>query len=263
MFLVGTKLILCVVLAAGCAKANTASPDDSGGGNGGDASCGEQCDADMDHVVDLVDMCPNTPLGAVVNQVGCSDAQVNPTLQPFPAFGLTWVPSGDIGKAGGLTWMYTGIMRKDLFHITWIVCDDPGTPCGVSLDGPIDSPAENWTFSPTDSDFPNGKAVFTNTTRIRLFDTTTPILDGRLTITAFDPLDVPIAFAPVATLGVTPRLGTHGIEIIGTSFKILAIIEVKDATSAWTPYIDYYNAAPTPTAGGDTFVSFGGSFYGE
>lgn len=249
------------LLATGCAKANEASPD--GGGPTGDASCGELCDADNDHVVDLADQCPNTPAGAVVNQVGCADSQVSPMLQPFPPFGLTWVPTGELGKAGGLTWTYTGIQRKDLFHITWILCDDPATPCGLSLDGAIDSPAESWTFSAADSDFPNGKVVFTNTTRIRLQDTTTPILSGRLTIMATDALDVPIAFAPVATLGVTPRLGTHGIEIVGASFKIVALAEVKDATSAWTPYIEYYNAAPTPTAGGETASSYGGSFYAE
>lgn len=261
--MVGKPTFVLIALAlVGCAKANEAGPD-GGGPEKGDASCGELCDADSDHVVDLMDMCPNTPAGAVVNQVGCADSQVTPTLQPFPPFGLTWVPSGDLGKAGGLTWTYTGIQRKDLFHITWIVCDDPTTPCGVSLDGPIDSPAENWAFSAADSDFPNGKLVFTNTTRIRLMDTTTPLLGGRLTVNVVDALDVPLAVAAVTTLGVTPRLGTHGVEIIGTSFKVHVIAEVKDATSAWTPYIDYYNAAPTPMVGGEAVTSFGGSFYAE
>lgn len=252
--------MILFVLADGCAKASEGSPD---GGPGADASCGELCDADNDHVVDLADKCPNTPAGAVVNQVGCADSQVSPTLQPFPPFGLTWVPSGDLGKAGGLTWTYTGIQRKDLFHISWVVCDDPATPCGLSLDGAVDSPAENWTYSAADSDFPNGKLVFTNTTRIRLQDLSTPLLEGRLTLTAVDALDVPIKIAPVAMLGVTPRLATHGVEITGTAFKVTAIAEVKDATSAFTPYIDYYNAAPTPMAGGETASSYGGSFYAE
>ena len=62
----------------------------------------------------------------------------------FPPFGLTWTPSGELGRAGGLTWTYTGIQRGDLFHIWWVVCDDPGMPCGLSLDGPI----ADWTPHP-------------------------------------------------------------------------------------------------------------------
>ncbi|MEO7092516.1 MAG: hypothetical protein ABI175_04645 [Polyangiales bacterium] len=228
-----------------------------------DASCGTTCDDDKDGVVDGSDSCPKTPSGTVVNHLGCSDAQSMWKLEPFPPFGLTWVPTGDLGKAGGLTWTYTGIERKDLFHIVWLVCDDPATPCGVSLDGAIDIPAENWAFSVADSDLVNGKLVFTNTTRILLADTTTPALDGRVTLTIVDGLDAPLRFADVPTLGMTARLGTHGAEITGTGFKVVALAEVKDATSAWTPYLDYYNAAPTPTTGGDARVSFGGSFYSK
>ena len=49
----------------------------------------------------------------------------------------TWTSTGELGRVGGLTWTYTGIDRGDLFHIYWIVCDDPAEPCGLSLDGPI------------------------------------------------------------------------------------------------------------------------------
>jgi hypothetical protein len=37
---------------------------------------------------------------------------------------------------------------------------------------------------------------------------------------------------------------------------------VQDTTTTtWTPYLDYYDAAPTPVAGMGTTTSFGGSFY--
>lgn len=256
-----------ILIVAGCAKGTAGAPD--GGGHGGgsgptaDASCGQLCDHDHDGVVDGSDQCPDTPANAKVNLVGCADSQLTPTLEPtFPPYGLTWTPSGDLGKAAGLTWTYTGIDRKDLFHIYWLVCDDPATPCGLSLDGPIDVQTESWQLSAFDSDLTGGKLVFTNATHILLADGTTPALTGRLTVTITDASNAPIRFAPVASLGLTARMAQYAAEITGTGFKVVALAEVQDtSTATWTPYIDYYNAAPTPTAGGDTHTSFGGSFY--
>ena len=34
-------------------------------------------------------------------------------------------------------------------------------------------------------------------------------------------------------------------------------------SSTWTPYLDYYDAAPTPVVGGGVTTSFGGSFYAK
>jgi hypothetical protein len=254
---------LLVVLAA-CAKAATGTADPDGGSGSADASCGTQCDRDHDGVVDGDDQCADTPAGETVNDVGCADSQLTATLVPFPPFNLMWTPSGELGRAAGLTWTYVGIERKDLFHIYWIVCDDPATRCGLSLDGPIDMAGEYWQLAATGSDLPNGKLVFTNTTRIALADGSTPTLDGRLTITIVDATDVAIAFATVTALGVTPLSGGYGAEIKGTSFKVVALAEVKPTTSStWTPYLDYYDAAPTPTTGGGVTTSFGGSFYAK
>jgi len=238
-------------IACGCAKAN------SGGMASADASCGNLCDQDGDGVVDGSDQCPNTPPGEPVDHKGCADSQLTPALEPmFPPYALTWTNNGDLGRAGGLTWMYTGIQRGDLFHIYWIVCDDPMTPCGLSLDGPLDAPAEYWAFS----SMTGGMIVYTNMTHIALADGTMPALAGRLTITITD-ANTPMAFANVGTMGVPARLGTQGAEIPGTSFTVTALAEVQDSTGMWTPYLDYYDAAPTAMAGGATAVSFGGSFY--
>jgi hypothetical protein len=163
-----------------------------------------------------------------------------------------------------LTWTYTGIQRKGLFHIWWVVCDDPATPCGLSLDGPIDAPAEKWQPSLPDSSLAAGKLVFTNTTHISIADAGTPAVTGRLTVTIVDESNAPIPFADVATLGVTnARDGKYGAEIKGTGFKVQAIVEVLDG-STWKPYMDYYDAAATQNtgdAGGNAVISFGASFY--
>jgi hypothetical protein len=248
----------------GCAQANPGTPDAGGGSAHPDAGCGDTCDADNDGVVDGSDQCPNTSSIEIVNSVGCADSQLTATLQPFPPFNLTWTPTGDLGRAEGLTWTYVGIERKDLFHITWIICDDPATPCGLSLDGPIDNIDEHWTFSAADSDLPGGKIVFTNTTHILLDDTSTPQLAGRLTVTITDD-NGPVAGADVGTLHVTPRDGSHGAEIKHTGFVVVAKAELQaTGTSTWIPYLDYYDSAPTPTTGmGGVVTSFGGSFYAK
>jgi hypothetical protein len=248
-------LVLANVVAAGCAKGGGASPDAV-------PSCGDACDTDGDGVIDATDECPDTRPGEVVNQAGCDDSQVSPTLEPmFPPFGLTWTPTGDLGRAGGLTWTYVGIDRGDLFHIYWVICDDPAQPCGVSLDGPLD-PGESWQLSAALSNPTGGQLVFTNATNIVLADTTTVPLSGRLTVTIVDGAAAALPFHPVGILGVPARSATHGAEIPGTAFTVTALVEVQDQTAVWTPYLDYYDAAPTADPGG-TAVSFGGSFYSE
>ena len=216
----------------------------------------------MDGVKDGADQCPNTPLGQVVNKVGCSDSQLMPVLvADFPPFGLTWTHTGDLGRAGGLTWTYTGIVRGDLFHIYWIVCDDPSTPCGVSLDGALDA-AAGWTFSAASSNLPAGTLVYTNTTHITHADGTVVPLTGRLTMKLVDNQNAALPFTDVGTLGVHARSGTHGAEIPGTAYSVNAIAEVQEAGSAtWSPYLDYYDAAPTSMTGSGTTVSYGASFY--
>jgi len=182
----------------------------------------------------------------------------------FPPYGLTWTPTGDLGRAGGLTWTYTGIQRGSLMHIDWIVCDDPTMPCGVSLDGPITMTTE-WTLDTTDSNLPGGKLVYTNTTAIDTDDAGTIPLSGRLTVTIAGPGNTILPFTTVAALGVTALDGKYGAEILGTGFIVTALIEVEDTiTSTWTPYLDYYdNAHTTPPDAGNAYVSFGGSFYDD
>lgn len=262
-----------IVLAVGCAKGKVADNSDAAPGGAdsaisADASCGQTCDTDGDHVPDPKDKCPNTPLGEPVNLDGCSDSQLMATLNPnFPPYGLTWSPSGDPGRAGGLTWAYSAINRGDLFHIYWLVCDDPTTPCGLSLAGPIDDPAK-WALSIPDTDLPNGKLVFKNTTHIALADGSNPALDGRLTVQIFDESAAETAapFSNVAVLNITARTAQYGAEITGTAFKVTVLAEVQDPSSGtWTPALDYYDAAPTPDtgtdAGGPVYQSFDGEFY--
>ena len=277
-----TGAAIALLVAASCATAQTTDTTTPGSDAGtskdgsitsdGGTGCDGPCDKDGDGVPDGTDKCPGTPPKEPVNKVGCGDSQLSPKLEPtFPPFGLTWPPTGDPANAVVLSWPYTGLNRGDLFHIYWVVCDDPKTPCGISLDGPIDVPGEKWVYSAPDSDLTNGKLVFTNTTGILLASSTTTPLTGRLTVTIKDPNDAAIPFADVTTLGVTALDGKYGAEIKGTGYKVTVLGEVKEGSSStWTPYKDYFDAAPTPDksdagvdAGGSLYSSFGASFYSE
>jgi len=252
----------CAALV-GCASAKDGGSDAGGSLDASmpDTGCGTQCDQDFDGVIDSLDQCANSSPLVIVNMVGCAESQLPWTLQSFPPFNLTWTPTGDPGRAGGLTWTYVGIEHGNLFHIDWIICDDPA-PCGVSLDGPVEA-AEAWQFDATNSDLPGGKVVFTNTTHIALEDATMPQRTGRLTVTIVDAANAPVPCASVGTLTVSARQGTYGAEILGTAFTVKTAIEIQDPATTWTPYLDYYDAAPTATSGLGTAVSFGGSFYAK
>ncbi|HTJ42595.1 MAG TPA: hypothetical protein VL463_10905 [Kofleriaceae bacterium] len=243
------------VVAAGCSSGHSSTQPD------GPVTSGS--DADGDGVPDGMDKCADTPAGQPVNMMGCADGQLKPMREKnFPPYGLTFTETGDAGRVGGLTWAYTNINRADLFHIWWIPCDDLDTPCGLSLAGPINSPSETWIVSASQSDFPGGKFIFTDTTKIALADGTSASLPGRLTLTIVDANSAPIPISPVATLGVTTRLGSYGVEILGTAYTVQMLIEVQDpSTQTWTPYLDYYDAQPKPDPAAGTAVSFDASFY--
>ena len=183
----------------------------------------------------------------------------------FPPYGLVFTMTGDMGRAGGLTWSYTGINRGSLTHIWWILCDDPLNPCGLSMAGPIDRPSEDWLFDASRSDLPNGKIAFTDTTRLALDGGSFEALPGRLTITIADASNAAVPFASVASLGGFARAGQYGAEIPGTAFTLQLLGEVQDPTSmTWTPYLDYYDSQPTPSTGGPYLtVDLDGFFYDE
>ena len=115
---------------------------------------------------------------------------------------------------------------------------------------------------------PDVDVTLRRTARARRFSLRVGSADGRVTLTITDASGTPLVWKTVAALGIQPatppRSGTHGAEITGTGFTVSALAEVQDPTTLmWHPYLDYYDAAPTPETGGMTAVSFGGSFYSE
>ena len=118
--------------------------------------------------------------------------------------------------------------------------------------------ASRWGFG-----LAGGVLVFTNTTQIILFDASVVPLTGRMSLTIVGEGGVPLAFEEVGAAGVPARDGLYAAEVPGTTFTVTTRIEVQDSGMVLTPYLDYYDAAPTPDPGTGTSVSFGGSFYDE
>jgi hypothetical protein len=237
------------------------------GGAGGAGGMGGAPDSDGDGVPDVLDLCPNTPPMTVVNSRGCSESQAvaKVNADTFPPYGSMFTQTGDPGRAGGVTYAYTGInFASDggLFDIYWVLNDDSAFgPYGISLDGPV-MMAETWTLSGSDSMLPNGVAVFTGNTHIHLFDGSLPPLMSRLTVTATSGSN-PLAWQTTANLGIMADLGTMVVQVpkgMASALTINAKAEVFDGTN-WVPYLDYYDAAKTPPEAKEAYISYGGSFY--
>jgi hypothetical protein len=264
----------CSAIGGGGTSTGTAGSMGGGGmgGSGGSAGGaggmgGGAPDADGDGVPDVLDLCPGTPPMTVVNSRGCSESQAvaKVNADAFPPYGAMFTQSGDPGRAGGVTYAYTGInFASDggLFDIYWVLNDDSAFgPYGISLDGPV-MMDETWSLSMVDSMLANGLAVFSGNTHIHLFDGTLPPLMSRLTVTATSGSN-PLAWQTTAALGVMPDLGTMAVQVpkgSATALTISAKAEVFDGTN-WIPYLDYYDAAKTPPEAKEAFISYGGSFY--
>lgn len=258
------KHLSCTLLVLATTAAGCASGGSSGDDVDVDAGCVTDCDADGDGVA-AGDACPDTPPGEPVNSVGCADSEVEPVLQPeWPPFGLAWTQEGDFGRVGGMTWSYQGIERDDLFAIYWVVCDET-SPCGISLNGPVDAPGESWVYSAAESDLPAGRAVFTNLSAIETVENGAYAVDGRMTMTLVDGDDAPLPFSTVHDLDLPARVGFVAAAIPGTAFKVHAIAEVTDGAAPYTPYLDFYDAATVSPDGavGGAQASLFGSFYAE
>jgi len=98
-------------------------------------------------------------------------------------------------------------------------------------------------------------------------DGSTPQLATQLTMNIAGPNNTPMYFTDVGTFHIKARDGIYAAEITGTGFEITALLDVQDpASQAWTPYLDFFDAqqkpaGPGPDAGGDAYISFGGTFY--
>src|SRR5439155_23418557 len=134
-------------------------------------------------------------LCAIAIVLGGSVGQASPPppigpVQPgtAPLGGVSFLPAGDIGRPGGLTYTYSGLtpaLVAQFGSLEW----GPADPNGVQLamDGAINSPGETLTFNAGLSNLANGSAVWTGTAvyPIAVAPFSIPLLT-RFTMTAHD-----------------------------------------------------------------------------
>src|SRR5690348_13026267 len=199
--------------------------------------------------------------GAVM--VGQSAALASPTpigpVQPgvAPLSGVTFPSTGDIGRAGGLTYTFSGVtgLMSQFQTLEW----GPADPNSVqlSMDGPITGPSNTLTFDPNDSNLAAGKAVWLGSAVYPIAQPpgTIPLLT-RFTMTAKDTNNVPIT-----GFNATSGYGDGATVPVSGDFSANLLFEVSDNNgTSWTPAKDYFDAHQNVPSN-EMFSSFTGAFF--
>src|SRR4051794_18375412 len=108
-------------------------------------------------------------LGVVVGLTQSVAAAATTPIGPVqpgaaPLAGVTFTSAGDIGRAGGLTYTFSGVtggLLGQFQSLEWGPAD--ANAVQLSMDGLIDAPGETLTFAPGASDLANGRAIWTGT----------------------------------------------------------------------------------------------------
>lgn len=187
-------------------------------------------------------------LGCAVVGLGRSAALAAPTpngpVQPgaAPFTGVTYTASGDIGKAGGLTWTFSGLTGQlaQFQSLEWGPTDPSAVQLAMNGDNTFSTAGQTLAFDAGASDLANGKAVWSGSTPYPIAQPAETLsLLTRFTMTATDASSAPItgfkatgsSYGDGATVPVTGDFSAH------------LLFEVSDDNGAtWTPATDYFNA---------------------
>jgi hypothetical protein len=157
---------------------------------------------------------------------------VQPGTAPFT--GVTYTAAGDIGKAGGLTWAFSGLTGQlaQFQSVEW----GPTDPNAVQLamDGAINDPGETLTLSSVSGN----TAVWTGTAQYPIQQPLETLsLLTRFTMTAGAALKATSGYGDGATVPVT---GDFSVNLL---FEVSA-----DNGATWTPATDYFNSQQNVSA---------------
>jgi uncharacterized repeat protein (TIGR01451 family) len=186
-----------------------------------------------------------------------ADTTVGPVF-PAPGSG-TWTSTGtatggEIGKAGGITWSYTGVDTTQFDQMVWGL-GYPTFPSTFSFG--LDT--ASLAFDPTTSNLSGGVLNFAGTAEFPNLDGTTPSYPIRLTVTTETGPSAFVSPADLTGLTVDPSAG--GVLPVTGDFSVNLIIQVStDGGNTWTPANDYFNNTPH-TAGATTSSSVYGDFW--
>jgi uncharacterized repeat protein (TIGR01451 family) len=178
---------------------------------------------------------------------------VQPGTSPFA--GVTFTTTGDIGKAGGLTYSFTGLTGNlgQFSDVEWGPADTSAIQLALNGDQTFGTPGQTLAFSGITGD----TATWTGSTPYPLAQ---PPSDNtvltRFIMTASTPLMATSGYGGGATLKVT---GDFSVNLL---FEVSA-----DGGATWTPATDYFNSQqnvtypPPPAPQGEQSSFLGGFFY--
>jgi uncharacterized repeat protein (TIGR01451 family) len=198
---------------------------------------------------------------AAVMMASAAPAAADSTIGPvFPAPGSgTWTSTGtptggEIGKAGGITWSYTGVDPTQFDQMVWGL-GYPTFPATFSFG----LNTATFTFDAANSNLSGGVLDFSGSAQFPNLDGSTPSYPVRLQVTT---LTGPSAFEDPASLtGLTVDPSAGGVLPVTGDFSVGLIIEVStDGGTTWTPANDYFNNTPH-TSGVSTSSSVQGDFW--
>jgi gliding motility-associated-like protein len=158
----------------------------------------------------------------------------------------------EAGRTGGRTTTYSQIALADKTTTYWgPSVDESGVlQLKLSLDGSTYTPSEVFTFSPSESDLPNGKVVWRAMTKIQNAISNSIVnVFTKATLTTFNADNTVRPLINPAILGLSEQVGglvkiDAGLMVFKSNFLIEA--SVSGPSSGMTPYLIFYDAYPTP-----------------
>ena len=197
-------------------------------------------------------------IGVTATAAGAgADTTIGPVF-PAPGSG-TWTSTGtptggEIGKAGGITWSYTGVDPTQFDQMVWGL-GYPDFPSTYSFG----LNTATLAYNPATSNLSAGILNFSGSAEFPNLDGSTPTYLIQLTVST---VTGPSAFvAPADLTGLTVDPSAGGVLPVTGDYSVNLIIQVStDDGSTWTPANDYFNDTPH-AIGATTSSSVQGDFW--
>lgn len=227
----------------------------------------------------------NSGLGTAQLSISSDDPSANPYLlnlvgpgnsiygPQYPPIGtVTTDVNGEAGRSGGRNVLITNVSLSAKTNTYWgpQINAQGELQLKVSLDGGTYTDGEILTFDNTSSSLSNGKAIWRGTTKIQnAIDGLTHNVYIRATLTTTRPDNSVVSLVDPTSLGLSEQVG--GLVKFNSLADYLVanyFIEASlSPTSGFTPYLDFYDAYPTPPGPlpgqgiGAAYSSIGNGFY--
>src|SRR5689334_9928419 len=177
-----------------------------------------------------------------------------------PVAGVSFTPAGDIGRAGGLTYTFSGVnaAMSQFQTLEWGPADPNSVQLSMNGDTSFSAPGETLTFNLGASDLANGKAVWMGAAQYPIAQPSSTIsLLTRFTMTARDTT----TSTPITNFNATSGYGDGATVPVTGDFSANLLFEVSaNGGATWTPAKDYFDAQQN-VPGNTIQTSFTGGFF--